>query len=1037
MKLLLFILVVFQFVGKVEAIQLENNALEKLTEKNRLADLHSAKISVEDFHVVKYLAPSGKRVEVRAISAVPTHEPTEAPSEEPSEEPTEEPTNVPSNRPSSRPSNFPSTIPSSRPSSQPSSRPSRRPSKEKFMVTFPYPYMNGKLHLGHAFSLTKAEFTARFQRMLGKNVLFPFGFHCTGMPIQAAANKLKEEIEKYGNPPNFTEEDETPKEGEAPPAPPAEEANTTANADGPQPQKGRGKKTKLVVKGQAGKNIRQWDILAKMVPEEIIPEFVDPIRWVNYFSPLGMHDLKKFGAAIDWRRSFVTTSHNPYYDAFIRWQFNQLKETARVKSGYRPSIYSVKDAQVCADHDRASGEGVIPQEYTLIKLRVVDTSKHAVIDQIRKQFPDSGIYLVAATLRPETMYGQTNCFVLPEGNYGAYVFQNQEIFVMSERSAIGLAHQGYAAADWGKIVQVGRKFTGQEIIGLPLEPPLSQYRLVYTLPLITISMGKGTGVVTSVPSDAPDDYIALKELKDKPLWREKFGVTEEMVAPFSSVPIIDIPGYGVCSAANLCEEKEVKSSKDYEKLKAIKEEVYLKGFYEGVLQVGPYAGQKVCDAKPIIRNELIQANLSLPYFEPESTVMSRSGDECIVALTDQWYLTYSDADWKERVVGHLNSGNFNMYNQGIRDAMFGAVDWLKEWACSREFGLGTKLPWDQKWVIDSLSDSTIYMAYYTIAHLWHASGDLSGNSEGNPDASLFTDEVFSYIFLGKELPADSWPAYQPSDPMIRKQFVFFKNFLKTIRAESLKQKNVRQVLIFTASSYTAKRVLVLQYMQTQCDASGKFAQSFIKDLRAFIESTEELKGEMKEMMQFGSFMRDEAEDRGRPMHPALLRRFIESVALMMQPITPHWSEIIYELLTSGQGGSFVTQSWPAYQPSDPMIRKQFVFFKNFLKTIRAESLKQKNVRQVLIFTASSYTAKRVLVLQYMQTQCDASGKFAQSFIKDLRAFIESTEELKGEMKEMMQFGSFMRDEAEDRGVDALAVTLSFDQIDILRENHAY
>lgn len=30
--------------------------------------------------------------------------------------------------------------------------------------------------------------------------------------------------------------------------------------------------------------------------------------------------------------------------------------------------------------------------------------------------------------------------------------------------------------------------------------------------------------------------------------------------------------------------------------------------------------------------------------------------------------------------------------------------------------LGTKLPWDESWLIESLSDSTIYMAYYTIAH---------------------------------------------------------------------------------------------------------------------------------------------------------------------------------------------------------------------------------------------------------------------------------------------------------------------------------
>jgi leucyl-tRNA synthetase len=74
---------------------------------------------------------------------------------------------------------------------------------EKFFLTFPYPYMNGLLHIGHAFTLTKAIFAAHFQQLLGKKVLFPFAFHCTGMPIQAAANKLKREFEIYGENPIF------------------------------------------------------------------------------------------------------------------------------------------------------------------------------------------------------------------------------------------------------------------------------------------------------------------------------------------------------------------------------------------------------------------------------------------------------------------------------------------------------------------------------------------------------------------------------------------------------------------------------------------------------------------------------------------------------------------------------------------------------------------------------------------------------------------------------------------------------------------
>ena len=45
------------------------------------------------------------------------------------------------------------------------------------------------------------------------------------------------------------------------------------------------------------------------------------------------------------------------------------------------------------------------------------------------------------------------------------------------------------------------------------------------------------------------------------------------------------------------------------------------------------------------------------------------------------------------------------------------LDWLCEHACSRSYGLGTHMPWDEQYLIESLSDSTIYMAYYTVSHL--------------------------------------------------------------------------------------------------------------------------------------------------------------------------------------------------------------------------------------------------------------------------------------------------------------------------------
>ena len=53
------------------------------------------------------------------------------------------------------------------------------------------------------------------------------------------------------------------------------------------------------------------------------------------------------------------------------------------------------------DHDRASGEGTGPQEYTAIKMAVVEWGAQA--QRIKELVGDRKVIMVAATLRPETM----------------------------------------------------------------------------------------------------------------------------------------------------------------------------------------------------------------------------------------------------------------------------------------------------------------------------------------------------------------------------------------------------------------------------------------------------------------------------------------------------------------------------------------------------------------------------------------------------------------------------------------------------------
>lgn len=573
-----------------------------------------------------------------------------------------------------------------------------------------------------------------------------------------AANKLKGEIAEFGIPPKFPEDDpEVRAKMEADIAEKAAEKAKTAD-------KSKGGKTKLVAKTGTG-IVRQWKILMKMVPEKEIPQFVDANHWLMYFPPIGVEHLKNFGAGVDWRRAFITTAVNPYYDAFIRWQFEVLREKNKILFGKRNNVYSLVDGQVCADHDRSSGEGVGPQEYVLIKLKVLEPdhgqARHAKMEKLLKEHAPKNVYMVPATLRPETMYGQTNCFVLPTGEYGAYYIDSlDEIFIMSARSARGLSCQvvkesTYFTKEFGKISCL-ETFSGDELLGLPLKAPLAKYEKVYTLPLLTISMDKGTGVVTSVPSDAPDDYVSLKSLQDKPDFRAKFDITDDMVVPYEVVPIISIEGYGDASAVFMCEKLKITSPNDKAKLTQAKDETYLKGFTMGVMEVGPYKGKKVSYAKPIIKEEMIAAGDAVLYFEPESKVISRTNDECVVASTDQWYLAYGEESWSAAVRKHvLNKETFDAYDPMALAKYDYVIGWLKEWACTRQFGLGTFLPWDPVWVIESLSDSTIYMSYYTIAHHLQGVNNLNGEMNKSPnriDPKHLTKGVFDFIYRNKPMP---------------------------------------------------------------------------------------------------------------------------------------------------------------------------------------------------------------------------------------------------------------------------------------------
>ncbi|GBP07012.1 Leucine--tRNA ligase, cytoplasmic [Eumeta japonica] len=842
---------------------------------------------------------------------------------------------------------------------------------EKFLCTFPYPYMNGRLHLGHTFSLSKCEFITRYYRLKGKSVLFPFGFHCTGMPIKACADKLKREMSLYGCPPVFPETDNNEIKDEA--------------SDVIMKDKSKGKKSKAVAKAIAAKY--QWQIMQSIgVPEEEIKEFADAYYWLDYFPPRTVEDLKRIGLHVDWRRTFITTDANPFYDSFIRWQFNHLKKRNKIMYGKRYTIFSPLDNQPCMDHDRSTGEGAGPQEYTLIKMELLEP-----YPELLQSLRGKKVYFVAATLRPETMYGQTNCWVHPDITYIAFETVNHGIFVCTRRAARNMSYQGFTETE-GQYTVV-KEIRGSDIIGVALKAPFTSYSKIYALPMLTIKEDKGTGIVTSVPSDSPDDYAALVDLQKKQPFREKYDIKDEMVLPYNPVPILEIPEFGNLSAVYVYDQLKIQSQNDKEKLTQAKEMVYLKGFYDGVLLVGEFKGKKIQDVKKNIQTQLLKEASAVIYYEPEKTIMSRSGDECVVALCDQWYLDYGEAGWKKQSEEAL--AKMNTYHDEVRKNFQATFKWLHEYACSRTYGLGTKLPWDEQWLIESLSDSTIYNAYYTISHF------LQGNSfKGDKENILkikpeqMTHEVWDYIFfkdapypnkskIAKEslnLMKKSFQFWYPVDlrvsgkDLIQNHLTFFiynhcamwpneeDKWPKSIRANGLLMLNSAKMSKSEGNFLTLSEAIDkfsadgmrlcladagdsvedANFVESTADAgilrlytfiewvkevlatkstlrTGDYNfhdKVFISEMNKKINDTDENYYKMlfKEALKTGFFELQAARDKYRElcsengMHMDIILNYISIQAKLISPICPHVAEHVWELL--GNTKSILHERWP-------------------------------------------------------------------------------------------------------------------------------
>ncbi|HKQ22508.1 MAG TPA: leucine--tRNA ligase [Nitrososphaeraceae archaeon] len=458
------------------------------------------------------------------------------------------------------------------------------------------------------------------------------------------------------------------------------------------------------------------------IPDDIISNFKEPKKIASYFHQEIKQGMNEMGYSIDWRREFTTIDKG--YSKFISWQFRNLKKKGLIVQGSHPVGWCPQDQNPVSQHDTVGDIEPDLIEYVLVKFKFEDQ------------------YVVpTATLRPETIFGVTNLWINPDIKY-VIAQVNNEKWIITKEAARKMEFLNAS-------VKLISEINGSDLIGKSVFDDKRKQQ-VPIFPASFVDPNNGTGIVMSVPAHAPYDYQALVDLRKDDNTLRKYNITGKVVP----IKIIQTDAYRSnesSAAETIVTSYSIRDQND-PKLEEATNKLYSDEFHNGKVlpDIDEIGNLSVIEARETIKAKIISQGIGTTMYELKNAVKCRCGTTCVVKLlTNQWFINYGDENWKKLAYELIDK--IEILPEEIRQEFTNVIDWLKERACARKSGMGTKLPWDNEWIIESLADSVIYMAYYLLSRHISNNQDLQ-NNEDKVLADNLNDNFFDYVLLGKNDP---------------------------------------------------------------------------------------------------------------------------------------------------------------------------------------------------------------------------------------------------------------------------------------------